>query len=290
MLLGTMAAASCSDPSHPSTTLDTRAPVYHSGWNTDIAAFAVDDSGNVHVVQGETPDIKTFSKDGELLERWFIVTGHDTLQAAGLTYNDGHFVALTFYGLAVLDRNHAVMATWPEKHPRSFFGGGDLLDADAAGNVYVLDDTYMRVAKYGLDGSFKREWSVQYHDSVGTTQVSGIAVTAAGLVYVAELLRDRVFIYSTDGRLIRVLGQSGYKPGQLDFPQGIDIAGDYFYIADAGNFRVEKFSLNGIYASAFYSMGPETPSGLNVPRSVEVYKNNVFVMHDSLINRFDYSE
>jgi hypothetical protein len=55
------------------------------------------------------------------------------------------------------------------------------------------------------------------------------------------------------------------------------------------NIRVQKFTLYGSYLSNFYSLG-SYGQDIDVPRSVAVYRNHVFVMHGKSIIRYDYSD
>jgi hypothetical protein len=69
---------------------------------------------------------------------------------------------------------------------------------------------------------------------------------------------------------------------------GIDESNGILYVADTGNIRVKKFTLLGAHLSDFYSLGTYG-SDIDVPRSVALHSNKVFVMHGRSIIRYDYS-
>ncbi len=91
---------------------------------------------------------------------------------------------------------------------------------------------------------------------------TGIAVSPSGEVWVCDTANDRLQIFDAEGNFLREFGSHGSEPGQFDFgeetaemdgyvPLGnaCDIAFDAsgaLYVADAANFRVQRFP-----ASAF---------------------------------------
>jgi sugar lactone lactonase YvrE len=91
-----------------------------------------------------------------------------------------------------------------------------------------------------------------------------VAVGPDGNVYVVDAGRNRVVVYSPDGTELRSWGEQGKGPGQFDFQQldqtvllsGIAVAADgSVYVADEGNFRVQKFDARGTYLTAWGSRG-----------------------------------
>jgi DNA-binding beta-propeller fold protein YncE len=286
----TICVTSCSDdPSTSHAPPDTRVPEYHDEYEMNIWDYTVDDENNLHVAQFDDPAIMKYSSDGVLLGRWYAVLSGDTVDVSGLAFAKGHFIALAWGKVLVLDKNYAVVNSWPEHYVRDATGGGDLVDADASGNIYALDDNQNHVAKYGLNGSFKVGWDIAPHDSVNSAWVAGIAVTDAGQVYVAQPGRNRILVYSSGGKLLRTLGKYGTANDEFQWPLGIDIAGNTLYVADSGNFRIKRFTLYGAFLSDLYSIGTYGPN-IDVPRSVIADENKIFVMHGRSIVRFDYPE
>lgn len=290
LLLTLFALVICScedDVSRPASMLDTRVPVYGDQWELDVFSFALDDNGALHVAQFFERDVLDVSAEGAMLGSWYVILGTDTVSTSSLTCVGSTFVTLSFDNIVILDANHTVVSSWPEKHSRFFSSGGDLIDADAVGNIYVLDDNRDLVVKYTSDGQFEREWRVGAPDSLGTGGVAGIAVANEGLVFVADAWRHRILTYNTKGALIRTFGKFGDRPGQLDGPRGLDVSTGVLYVADTLNFRIQKFTLTGYYLANFYSRGMYG-QGLDPPESVDVDGNKVFVMHENSIIRFDY--
>jgi DNA-binding beta-propeller fold protein YncE len=85
--------------------------------------------------------------------------------------------------------------------------------------------------------------------------VSGVARAADGRVYVLDADEQRVHVFSADGALVRCFGGRGNGRGRLMTSSGeyaastasggIAVAGRFVYVADTGNDRVERFTLDG---------------------------------------------
>jgi hypothetical protein len=69
-------------------------------------------------------------------------------------------------------------------------------------------------------------------DSLGT--LSGIAMDAAGVVYVSDIADARVWVFAADGRSVGSIGRRGRGPGEFESPTGVGIGPDgKLYIRDA---------------------------------------------------------
>jgi uncharacterized protein YjiK len=168
---------------------------------------------------------------------------------------------------------------------------------DAAGNVYIADPGNSRVRKVSTSGTVT---TVAGNGSPGfsgdggpATNASldglrGVAVDAAGNLYIADWVNPRVRKVSTSGTITTVAGSGTYgfsgdggpaTDAGLSSPYGVavDAAGN-LYIADAGNSRVRKVSTSGtittVAGSGTFGFsgdgGPATDAGLNSPVGVTV--------------------
>jgi uncharacterized protein (TIGR03437 family) len=132
---------------------------------------------------------------------------------------------------------------------------------DAAGNLYIADGGNARIRKVsnGIITTVAGNGDGEYSGDNGpatSAQVSptGVAVDAAGNLYIADAGNDRIRKVS-NGIITTVAGNgiSGYggdngpaTSAQLDHPEGVavDAVGN-LYIADSSNLRIRKVS-NGI--------------------------------------------
>lgn len=106
---------------------------------------------------------------------------------------------------------------------------------------------------------------------------TGIAVNAAGDVFVAEQFKHRVTRLSAGGSLLLQWGVFGTANGQFQQPIGvaIDRAGLVHVLESAGN-RVQVFTQDGTYVSQWGSAGAgagqfHNPMGIAIAPSGDVY-------------------
>jgi uncharacterized protein (TIGR03437 family) len=139
------------------------------------------------------------------------------------------------------------------------------LAVDSAGILYIADTQNHRVRKVAANGAIS---TVAGNGTAGfggdggsatSAQLNlpfGVAVDAAGNLYIAEFGNNRVRKVSTNGNIGTIAGNgvSGYSgdkgqaaSAQLNGPQGVavDSAGNV-YIADTGNNRVRMVAPNGV--------------------------------------------
>jgi len=130
------------------------------------------------------------------------------------------------------------------------------LGLDAKGNLFVADTGNNRIRKVtpqGLVSTVAGEGTAGYIDGPATQAQFdgpiGVAVDAAGNVYVADTYNDRIRKITTDGNVSTVAGNGlGYADGPagsalFDTPCGIASAPDgTLIVADTGNHRLRKIA------------------------------------------------
>ena len=138
------------------------------------------------------------------------------------------------------------------------------LAVDSAGNLYIADTQNNRVRKVAnaVITTFAGSGTAGFGGDggpAGSAQLIapfGVAVDAAGNLYIAEFSNNRVRKVSTNGNIGTLAGNgvSGFSgdglqatSAQLNGPQGVavDSAGNV-YIADTANNRVRKVAANGV--------------------------------------------
>jgi uncharacterized protein (TIGR03437 family) len=170
------------------------------------------------------------------------------------------------------------------------------LAVDAAGNVYIADSGNNKVRRVSTDGNIKTVAGSGTSGSGGdggsatAAQLNGplgVAVDAAGNLYIADFGSNKVRQVSSSGTITTLagVGTQGYTgdgnaatSAQLNLPQGVavDNSGSV-YIADTGNSVVRKVS-GGVIKTVAGSgipghagdLGPATSALLSNPTGVAV--------------------
>jgi tripartite motif-containing protein 71 len=141
----------------------------------------------------------------------------------------------------------------------------------ATGSFYVVDSFNHRVEKFSSTGAFLRTWGWGVNTGGSGFEIcasschtgidgfndgqfhspTGVAVGAAGAVFVIGDGDERVQKFDSDGNFAGKWGSQGTGDLQFDHPVGIatDAAGNV-YVADTDNHRVMKFDVSAFPGSA----------------------------------------
>eukprot|EP00731_Ephydatia_muelleri_P034552 Em0065g13a len=74
---------------------------------------------------------------------------------------------------------------------------------------------------------------------------SGIAIHDSGDIYAVCCTQSRICVFDQSGKQKRIIGSSGSGDGQFRGPHGIFIKRDVMYVADVGNDRIQKLTIEG---------------------------------------------
>ena len=160
---------------------------------------------------------------------------------------------------------------------------------DTAGNVYVADQLSYVVQKFTATGAFETQWGSYGGGHGQFGPIGGLATDAAGNVYVVDSSHERVEKFDPNGNFLASWGHKGVEPGQFNFGSsqnytqppggGIAVAGNYVYVADSGNNRIERFNLGGGEPLVWGTHG-SLPGQFSYPRGVAANGSEVLVADD----------
>jgi tripartite motif-containing protein 71 len=160
---------------------------------------------------------------------------------------------------------------------------------DSFGNVYVADQLSYVVQKFSTAGTLETEWGSfgGGHGQFGP--IGGLATDAAGDVYVVDSSHNRIEKFDPNGNFITAWGHGGSGLGQFTFGSsqdytkppggGIAVGGNYVYVADSGNNRIERFNLQGGEPLAWGTRG-SAPGQFIYPRGLAANSTEVIVADD----------
>lgn len=130
------------------------------------------------------------------------------------------------------------------------------------GQVLVFDQNDKYVRAYGNKGQFKP---------------SDVAILLNRL-FVADLKHHMIQVVDKNtGKTLSKIGSVGSKEGQLFFPTNLTIGVDNnLYVTDTGNFRVQKFTLDGKFVQSYGSIGSglgkfARPKGISIDKEGRMY-------------------
>ena len=238
--------------------------------------LAVDGAGNLYVADTGNARILKFDSNGNFLTQWGTPgTG------------DGQFTGPIESGVG---------GTPPDVGIHS-------IALDNAGNVYVSDSgpgpsengiyTYSgRIQKFDSNGKYLAQWGTVGGANSQFRSPTGLAIDAAGNVYVGDRDNFRIQKFDLNGKYLDQWGTQGDANGQFASIQGmaVDKSG-YLYVVDSGNHRIQKFDSNGKYLTQWGTSGNGNGE-FNAPYFLAFDNaSNIFVT-DSANNRvqkFSYS-
>ena len=109
-------------------------------------------------------------------------------------------------------------------------------------------------------------------DRHSSTEPVGIAIGPGGNFYVADKSNHRIQEFRRDGTFVRTWGREGSGPGEFREPHDVAADGEFVYVADLWNQRVQVFDTEG--ALMFTITG--SPS-LSSPRGVFVKDRLIYI-------------
>lgn len=94
-----------------------------------------------------------------------------------------------------------------------------------------------------LNSNYQYRFSI--YDPKHLQRPLGVALSAAGDVFVADSVNHHIAVFDPNGAFLRNLGSYGAGSGQFNYPTGVAVSGHKLYVADFYNQRVQVLDLNG---------------------------------------------
>jgi DNA-binding beta-propeller fold protein YncE len=243
--------------------------------------IAVDSSNNVYVTDGSNHRVEKFTSSGIYLTQWG-------------SYGSGNGQFVHSYGIAEDSSNNVYVTDPPNSRVEKFdssgtylaqwgsygsgngqFGAPTGVAVDSSNNVYVVDSPDSRVKKFDGNGNYLTQFGSAGAGNGQFENPTGIAADSSNNVYVADSGNKRVEKFDRNGNYLTQWGSYGSGNGQFLNPEGVavDSTGNFIYVTDIENNRVEVFVVNLNLAPPIIMQQPtnqEAAVGANVIFTVGV--------------------
>jgi tripartite motif-containing protein 71 len=212
-----------------------------NGQFSDAMNPAVDASGNVYVPDLNNSRVQKFDRNGNYLLQWGSrgsgIGQFNWPYAAAVDKNGYVYISdQTNNRIQKFDSNGNYVAT---------IGAGQIqpycVAIDASGNIFTVAPFY--VTKFSSNGSLLAQWGSQGSGNGQFNWAYGIAVDAAGNVYVADGSNNRVQIFDNNGNYLSQFGTAGSGNGQFNYDGwiAVDTSGNV-YTGEREGHRIQKFA------------------------------------------------
>lgn len=252
-----------------------------------VLGIAVDQEGNLYVVDCSSNRIQKFDGEGNFITTW-------GSEGSG----DGEFLFWYIRGtsrypvgdVAVDGQGHVYVADSGNSRIQVFDSEGEFLfkfgefgmgdgqfyaplgvAVGLEGDVYVTDHSRTDVQRFDSQGQFLTKWSVP---DMSGPYVATPAVDAEGNIYVPG---DNVHKFDSQGKPLGTIGEPGSGDGQFREPVAVAVDWqDNVYVADNVAHCIQKFDSEGNFLRRWGSIGTDpsefrNPSGLAVAMDGSIY-------------------
>jgi DNA-binding beta-propeller fold protein YncE len=253
---------------------------------------AVDSSGFIYVSDIGSHNIQKFKPDGSEIIQWG-------------TWGYGNLNLDCPYGVAVSSLGSVYVADSHNYRVNRYDSNGNYLDqlingdanwinnwalfycpngvaVNSLGDVYVADTLEHRIRKFDSGGNLLIQWGIQGTGNYNFNSPSGLAVDSLDNLYVADTYNHRILKYNSSGIFSATWGNYGSGGGignvRFKYPWGVAVdSSGYVYVSDTGNYRIQKFDLNGNFLSEWQTLAGDingAPNGVAVDSLGNVYVAN----------------
>ncbi|HYW69980.1 MAG TPA: tandem-95 repeat protein, partial [Pyrinomonadaceae bacterium] len=254
-----------------------------------VAGVVVDTMGYVYVTDASNNNVQKFTSNGAFASKLDGNPGSPLNTPFGCAVDTlGNLYVSNGNNKIVKLGNHGPEMYWTLTIDQQM-GAGLSIAIDKAGDIYATDGGY-QVLKFHPDGTFVTTWGGNGNSDGQFAEPFGIAFDSVGNVYVTDVFRPQVQVFTPDGVYVRKFAIPG---GSISRGIAIDRF-DNVYIADEGTNSVRKLTNTGSLIVE-WGGGPQTlgvDGKFYTPQGVAIdYAGNVYVtdLGNNRVQVFDES-
>jgi DNA-binding beta-propeller fold protein YncE len=223
------------------------------------------DKDDVLYIADMTGRIQVYNADGEYLRGWTTPDSYNG-KPSGLAFAsddnlmvaDTHYFRMLVYTPEGKLLNDRTIGGVNGRGPGEFNFVTDCLQ-DKEGNYYISEyGEYDRVQKFTKYGKFVMQWGSHGTELEQFVRPQKMTMDEDGLLWIADACNHRVQVFDASGstaKLVKHWGVEGTEIGQLRYPYDIVLNGEYVYLCEFGNHRVQKFTRDGESLGAWGTNG-----------------------------------
>ena len=219
------------------------------GLLANMRGIALDDHGNILVMDRDNDRIQKFTADGKFMMA-VGKRGNKPLEfnkprgVAIHPLNKKIYITDLFNDrLQILNSDLTFFNSfgWCGINDGQFQYPSDVA-CDSTGNVYVADEGNGRIQVFTAEGVYLRKFGQQGKGHGELHSPTSVCIDNDNVLYVSEWGNDRVSVFTCDGKFLTSFGSMGSGPGQFYRPHGITVdEGGDIYVCDTDNNRLQIF-------------------------------------------------
>ena len=126
----------------------------------------------------------------------------------------------------------------------SFNKSGEIVVSECQGHrVSIFDTKGQKIRTFGSHGDSPDQMKFP----------QGVAIDEMDNMYVSSVHKLQKF--TSDGELVKCVGQRGWKAGEFDDPRGVTLYNNHVYVCDCDNHRIQVFDLDLSFIRSINSDG-----------------------------------
>jgi len=265
--------------------------IVKNGWNLP-QQIAVDDEGNIYVVDTGNSRIQKFTNNGEFLSSW----GTEGFEDGQFQHSTG--IVVYENNVYVVDGERDIVQKFDNDGNFILKWGGtgnengkfdepQGITIDSNGIVYVADSKNHRIQQFTTDGEFLSSFG-KYGFGDGKLKTPVDVAIYGDFIYVSDPGNYKIEKYSSDGI---VLESFDYRFGGFPVRPGgliVDPNGDIYFV-DAGKYRVIKINSDGRTLASWGGVGKGDGKFIEPKDLVLDNRGYLFVLDSSngLVQKFE---